>query len=335
MPLINILVSLLPVFLVLLALIFLDSFKLIRFQSVLWAILIGCLAAEVSLLINLYMFPFLSLDSSLVRRYAAPFTEECLKAVFIVYMIRSNRIGFMVDAAIYGFAVGSGFSFIENVYYLQSVHDSNILLWIIRGFGTAVMHSGTTALFAIISKSLIDRHPNHRILIYIPGFILAAALHSFFNHFLLGPVLLTLCQLIVLPLLILLVFQQSETSLRNWLEIGLESDMHLLDMIVTGNIAETRVGKYLESLKNKFQGAVLADMLCYLRLHIELTVRAKGILMMKEAGFQLKPDPEIREKITELKYLDKSIGKTGKLALFPFLQLSSRDLWQLYILSGS
>lgn len=332
--LVNISVSLIPVFLVLLVLILLDSFKLIRIRSVVWAILIGCVAAEVSLLMNLYLFNLFSLDASVVRRYAAPMAEEILKAAFVVYLIRTNKVGFMVDAAIYGFAVGSGFSFIENVYYLQTVNNTNILLWIIRGFGTAVMHSGTTTVFAILSKSLSDRHIEKPIVMLLPGFLLAFLIHSFFNHFLLSPVMLTLCQLVLLPLLILLVFHQSEQSLRNWMEIGLETDMHLLDMIVTGNINETRIGKYLESIKHRFQGTVVADMLCYLRLHIELTVRAKGMLMLKEAGFQTAPDPEIREKISELNYLDKSIGKTGKLALSPFLQLSGRDLWQLYMVSG-
>lgn len=334
MMLVNISVSLIPVFLVLLVLILLDSFKLIRIRSVVWAILIGCVAAEVSLLMNLYLFNLFSLDASVVRRYAAPMAEEILKAAFVVYLIRTNKVGFMVDAAIYGFAVGSGFSFIENVYYLQTVNNTNILLWIIRGFGTAVMHSGTTTVFAILSKSLSDRHIEKPIVMLLPGFLLAFLIHSFFNHFLLSPVMLTLCQLVLLPLLILLVFHQSEQSLRNWMEIGLETDMHLLDMIVTGNINETRIGKYLESIKHRFQGTVVADMLCYLRLHIELTVRAKGMLMLKEAGFQTAPDPEIREKISELNYLDKSIGKTGKLALSPFLQLSGRDLWQLYMVSG-
>ena len=34
----------------------------------------------------------------------------------------------------------------------------------------------------------------------------------------------------------------------------------------------------------------------------------------------------------ELEYLEGSIGKTGQLAMKPFLQVSRKDLWQLYML---
>jgi hypothetical protein len=33
-----------------------------------------------------------------------------------------------------------------------------------------------------------------------------------------------------------------------------------------------------------------------------------------------------------MRYLEKSIGKTGLLAMEPILHWSSRDLWQLYML---
>jgi hypothetical protein len=74
-------------------------------------------------------------------------------------------------------------------------------------------------------------------------------------------------------------------------------------------------------------------MMCLLRLRAELAIRAKGILMMREAGFDAAPDPTLKDKFEELRYLEKSIGKTGLLALDPFLHTSTRDLWQLNMLS--
>ena len=76
----------------------------------------------------------------------------------------------------------------------------------------------------------------------------------------------------------------------------------------------------------------MGDMLCYLRIHLELAIRAKGILMMQGAGFRIPVDPEVREKFVELQFLEKSIGKTGRLALLPFLHTSHRDLWQIYLI---
>jgi len=61
-------------------------------------------------------------------------------------------------------------------------------------------------------------------------------------------------------------------------------------------------------------------------------MRAKGILMMREAGFDAEPDGETHALFLELRYLQGNIGKTGKLALMPFLHVSGKELWQLYMI---
>ena len=74
-------------------------------------------------------------------------------------------------------------------------------------------------------------------------------------------------------------------------------------------------------------------MLCYLRLHKELAMRAKGLLMLREQGFDQKPGEATRAKLEELKWLVDSIGPTGLMAMKPFLRVSREDLWQFYLLS--
>jgi len=76
----------------------------------------------------------------------------------------------------------------------------------------------------------------------------------------------------------------------------------------------------------------MVDLVCYLRLYLELSIQAKGILLMRQAGFEAPVDPEVKEKFEELRQLEKNIGATGKLALLPFLHTSTRDLWQLHML---
>ena len=52
---------------------------------------------------------------------------------------------------------------------------------------------------------------------------------------------------------------------------------------------------------------------------------------LKEAGIEITPDPDAKAKLDEMKFLDRNLGKTGKLALLPLLRTSSRDLWQLHM----
>lgn len=330
--LIRIAVSLLPVFVFLSALIFLDSYKLVKLQSILLTILIGCVVAGVSAGVNYWLSGILALDFRQYTRYIAPVVEDVLKATYLIFLIRREKVGFMVDAAIYGFAIGAGFAFIENIYYLQKIQDANVLVWIVRGFGTAIMHGTTTAIFGMLSKNLSDKYASKQAHIFLAGLAAAILLHSFYNHFFLPPILITICFVIGLPLLIVFVFDLSEQATRKWLGVGFDTDVDLLEVITTGDILESRIGQYLESLRSRFPGEIVADMLCYLRLHLELAVRAKGILLMRQSGFDPASDPEIKTKFEELEYLQKSIGKTGKLAILPFLRTSSRDLWQLYLI---
>ena len=103
-------------------------------------------------------------------------------------------------------------------------------------------------------------------------------------------------------------------------------------MVNTGKTQESRVGAYFESLRSRFPGELVVDMVCMLRLHLELSIRAKGILLMREAGFKVQPEPEIEERLRELKYLEKSIGKTGRMAVAPIFNMNDHDIWQLYML---
>ncbi len=325
-------IGLAPVFLFLTTLLFLDSYKLLRVRSVLLYITIGSLIAGVCFLFNTTLFGILRRDLSFYSRAIAPAIEEGFKALAIVYFIRSNRIGFVIDAAIAGFAVGAGFAFVENIYYLSLLPNPHLLLWLIRGFGTAMMHGGATAIFAMISKNVSDLHPKSKIWVFLPGLIVAFAIHAFFNQFVLSPYVMTLLQLVSLPLLMMIIFSRSEKMIQQWLELGLDTDVTLMEYINSGQITETKIGQYLRSLKDKFPPPVVTDMLCLLRLQLELAIRAKGILMMRNAGFDAEPDIEVKEKFAELKFLEKSIGKTGKLALTPILRTSTRDLWQFYFL---
>ena len=328
------LLGLLPVLCLLFALVFLDSYKLVRMRAVLLTVLAGCVAAGVAFLANTWLMQTFDLEMATYSWYVAPVVEELVKASYLIYLLRSDRIGFMVDGAIRGFAIGAGFALVENLFYMMLRPEESLFLWVIRGFGTAMMHGATTAIVGITAKRLSDQRGSDGVLTVIPGLVVAMGLHMIYNHFFLSPSLSTFVILVALPAILILVFRQSEKSTRDWLGIGFDTDRELLEMITTGKLSETKIGHYLHALQDKFPSPVVADMLCLLRLRIELSIQAKGMLMMQEAGFELPPDPMAAETFKECRYLEKSIGKTGKLALLPFLRTSSRDAWQLQLLRG-
>jgi len=205
-------------------------------------------------------------------------------------------------------------------------------VWIVRGFGTAVMHGGVTAIFGIVSQVLTERSMKINPLLYLPGLAAAIMLHSLFNHFPVHPMMQTLIIMISLPPLLLFVFQRSAKRMHDWLEVDFDEDADLLQLIQSGDFVDSKVGRFLQDLRQKFEGPVVVDMLCYLRLYTELALRAKGVLMMRENGLDTPVGERTRAKFEELSYLETSIGKTGILAMRPFLHMTRKDLWQLYVI---
>jgi len=326
------LIGLLPVLIFLAALVFMDSYKLVRLRLVLWVIALGGVCAVTSYFINSWLLHWSELPMSSFTRYVSPLVEETLKGLVMVYLFRSSRIGFLVDAAILGFAVGAGFAFVENLYYLYHGIGSNPAVWVVRGFGTAIMHGGVVAIFGVLAQTITERSMKINPVYYLPGLLAATVLHSIFNHFPGSPVLSTLGTLLILPLLLMLVFRRSAKAMHAWLELDFDADTLLLEQINAGEFAQSRIGQFLTDLTQKFDGPIVADMLCYLRIYTELAIRAKGILLMREHGFESPPGDGTHEKFLEMKYLEKSIGKTGCLAMRPFLQIERKDLWQMNVL---
>ena len=328
-------VGVLPVFLFLGALVLIDSYKLVALRAILLSVAAGVAAALASYGVNVVLRPALGLDFTSYSRYVAPAVEETLKAAFVVYLLKRNKVGFVVDAAIHGFGIGTGFAILENLYYLQVNSDATLWTWIVRGLGTAIMHGGATAIVAMVTRTLHNQREAFRAYLLLPGLAVAMVLHSLYNHFLLHPLLATALIVMVVPYLSVAVFQRSERETTSWLGAGFDTDQELLRVVRSGQLSLTPVGKYLATLRSRFAPEVIVDMLCLLRLRAELAIRAKGVLMMREAGFAAAPDPAVKDKLEELRYLEKSIGKTGLLALHPFLHTSTRDLWQLTVLETS
>lgn len=78
---------------------------------------------------------------------------------------------------------------------------------------------------------------------------------------------------------------------------------------------------------------VVADLFCLLTIHLELSLRAKGMLIARAAGVEVPVDDSVRANLEEMKYLEKAVGPTGLLAILPLRQRSRRDLWQILMLA--
>jgi RsiW-degrading membrane proteinase PrsW (M82 family) len=329
---VSIVLALLPVLLFLAGLSLMDSFKLVPRRAVLRSLAGGAVAALVAGAV-LHMQAFQQLPVHLLVGYAGPIVEECAKAALVAWLVATRRVGFLVDAALLGFAVGAGFALVENVVYLRELSDVPWALWLVRGLGTAVMHGGTTAVFAMLARQLTDRFPRRGWLMFVPGLLVAIVVHGTFNRLLLPPLAQTALIVAVLPLLMLVVFERSERVTREWVGAGLDLDVELLQLVTSEHFEVTRFAGYLRSLRKRFPGPIVADMFCLLRLELELSVQAKALVLARGAGLRLPADEDLETALGEYAFLKRSIGRTGLLALRPVQVTSDRDDWHGHLLA--
>ena len=322
--------ALLPVLLFLAALRVLDSYKLVSLKMVASALAAGMVAAAACYGINTVIFRQLHENQDRYIHFGAPVVEELAKGAFWVFLVATARVAFMVDAAICGFAIGAGFALVENVSYLQALEGRDFGVWILRGFGTAVMHGGVAAIGAFMAVYLSESRQWRGVRQFAPGLLAAMLLHSLFNQGVLSPAGSMAATIAGLPLIFAVVFYFSERSLHRWLGGKLDQDIETIAMIASGEFKQTPQGAYLMSLNDAFPPEVRGDMLTLLHLTLELSARAKGDLMRREVGLEVPPDPALESHFKELRYLEKSIGPTGMLAIRPLLSQTPRDLWEMH-----
>src|SRR3982751_6128042 len=149
--------ALVPVLILLTVFVWLDAFKLMSFQEIVLLLGLGGLCAAASYPVSGVFLDRLPIGFSVYSRFVAPWIEEAIKGLAIILLFRLNRIGYKLDAVISGFAIGAGFSVIENMIYLVRFPDFGAGTWIVRGLGTAIMHGTTLALLAAIAHELAER----------------------------------------------------------------------------------------------------------------------------------------------------------------------------------
>lgn len=326
---------LLPVILFIVLLLFLDSFKLIKTKTIIISGIWGLLAAFIALEINVYLMDHFKISGENYSKYLAPIVEELIKMSIFIYLIRKGKVGFMIDGAIYGFATGAMFSVVENYWYFSNFTNMNPMVWAVRGFGTALMHGGTTAIILMFAMGSLNTQ-KHLLPALLKGAIVAMIIHSLFNHIILliSPVLTTIIIVLSLPTAIILVFLRNELLLKKWLDIELFQEVQLFKMMRSGKLAHTKTGEFIISLRSNFSAEIIMDMMNYIGLYTELSMHAKKVMLLKETGLPIKQEEHIKDKLRELRALKHIIGKTGLLALSPILRMSQKDIWKLNMLEN-
>ena len=114
---------------------------------------------------------------------SGPITEEIAKALLLVYLVRQPRFRYIVDGAVYGFAIGIGFAVSENALrYLAMNQEAPLIGALSRVLSTTLMHATASALVGIALGRLRRARAGRRLGWPLGGMALATALHIVYNN---------------------------------------------------------------------------------------------------------------------------------------------------------
>jgi len=328
--------ALVPVLVLLAIFISLDAFKLMRFGEILLLLVLGGIGAGIAWPIAGRFLDTLPIGFSSYSRFVAPWLEEAIKAAIMILLFRFNRIGYKVDAVICGFAIGAGFSVVENIVYLIRFPDYGAGTWLVRGFGTAVMHGTTLAVLAAIAHEFAERETREaagdfdfHLWWFAPGYLAAVALHTTFNQFPDRPMLAMLGAILFAPIALVGIFYFGTAEAERWLVAERAEHRAQVECLRSGGWPDTPAGRKIAVLAERLGPEATARIRRYWELQAWLVGEAEETMIEEEAGNAEFDAAEVRATIAELDGLRRALGRSSFTALKALLPFSRNDYWEV------
>ena len=328
-------VALAPVLVMAMLFTWLDVFKLMSPWEMIACLLLGMVAALAAWPISGRMLDTLPMGYSHYSRYVAPWIEEALKGAALASLFLTNRIGFKLDAIICGFAIGAGFSIIENIFYLSRFPELTTSVWLVRGLGTAVMRGATTAILATVAHELCERSLRKKggagfnPLGLIPGYVAASLIHIVFNHFPDRPMEVMIVTFILAPIALIGLMRFGEGETHKWLTEESEGHRRWLEEWRSGAFPADASGQKIAALAARSSAAEAALIREYCTLKTELVLTAEEELLDRDRALEEGEADRLRQGFARLGQLKDQLGRAGYASLRQLLPFSRNDDWEL------
>lgn len=328
--------ALVPVLVMLTIFVWFDAFKLMNLKEILFLLVLGGIGAIASYPVSGRLLDALPIGFSNYSRFVAPWIEEAIKGVLVIGLFRFNRIGFKLDAVISGFALGAGFSVVENIIYLVRLSDYGAGTWLVRGLGTAVMHGTTLAILAATAHEFAERETreaasefNFNLLWFAPGYLIAVLIHMVFNQVPEQPLIAMLGAAMLAPVAILSIFQFGTGEAQKWLEEEYAQHKAQLEALRAGRWPDGSSGQRVAALAARLDPATADRVRRYWEVQAWLVVEAEETLIEEAAGDAVFDADKLRAAYGELQSLKSALGATTFRQLSDMLPFSRNDYWEL------
>ncbi|HUH95794.1 MAG TPA: PrsW family glutamic-type intramembrane protease, partial [Anaerolineales bacterium] len=311
----------------------LDMYHTGAFRSILYCLAWGGVAYFLAVLVNDTLVNNNLVREDVLVRFTAPFVEETLKGLFLLYLIRRPSFTYFVDGAIYGFACGIGFAIFENYEYVLGNPSSAVALAISRVLSTNLIHATGSALIGISLGIWRLEKSRFRFLLPLGGWLLALAMHSTFNNIVSDNNVLIFAfglSFMGIGAIVVAIFRGLKEE-KSWIE----EELGMADRVTSNEAAIVqrlnKVGDILSPLAERFGSQKASQIERFLLMQARLGILRKTAEKLQEQDLRRATQQQIEQLRQEMDEARRSVGAYCMLYLrniFPENQSPIYDLLQ-------
>jgi len=198
------------------------------------------------------------------------------------------------------------------------------------------MHGTTMAILAAIAQEFAERNLHAAArdfrfnpLWFVPGFLVAVAIHTIFNQFPSQPMLAMLGTLVLSPVAIIAIFQFGTKEADEWLVKEEKEHRALVETLQSGTFPDDPQWKKVADLGERMGPHGKTLIRDYVTVLSELILSGETKLLNKADEKATAHDAGLAAKFNRLSDLQRELGKTTLAALTSMLPFSRNDYWEL------
>lgn len=159
-----------------------DLHKTAKFHRNIVTLIFGILAYVLAVWVNRSVADAGLATRDQIIRGVAPFAEEILKSLILIYFVTRADFNYVVDGALYGFGAGIGFALIENIEYVTGRPELAMTIAVARVFSTNLVHAtGSGLIGTALAYSRGEKRRGRGLFAIFGGYALAILFHALFN----------------------------------------------------------------------------------------------------------------------------------------------------------
>ena len=198
------------------------------------------------------------------------------------------------------------------------------------------MHGATLAIFAATAHEFAERETrdaasdfDFRVWWFLPGYLVAVALHTAFNQFPNRPLVAMLGAIVLAPLVLIGIFYFGSQEAERWLVKELAEHRSDLEALRGGRWPDGRAGEKIAALAGRLDPEAAKRVRRYWELQAWLVAEAEETMMEEAGGDAVFNLAEVHAAIAEMDGLKRALGRSTFAALQALLPFSRNDQWEV------